>query len=147
MTLNPSRNFSKLSATATLLLASASLIGQQAAPSPSTSNASKKHLAGVKYEPMAVQGATQNPPKTEPSPASPQTAKRRDGAIVAADFNKRESGAPLKGVGTASQAKPDATAAKGTGSTGIPVKAASPNDKTDGAPIKGVIYKRGSSNN
>ena len=120
--------------TAILLLASASIIGRQAAPSQSTSNAAKKHPAGVKYEPLAVQGASQNPPKAEPSPASPQTAKRKNGAIVAADFNKKESGAPLKGVGTASHAKPDAPAAKGIGSAGIPGKAASPNDKTAGVP-------------
>jgi hypothetical protein len=66
---------------------------------------------------------------------------------VAADFNKRESGAPLKGIGTASPAKPDATPAKGIGSTGIPGKPASPNDKAEGAPIKGVIHKQDSSKN
>jgi hypothetical protein len=93
---------------------------------------------------MTVKSA--NPSSTnsntaQPSPASPESATRKDGAVVAADFNKREAGAPLKGVGTAGHAEAGTTADKGIGSAGIPGKAASANDKTQGAPIKGVIHK------
>jgi hypothetical protein len=138
---------SRIFPAAALLLASASLIAQQAAPSQSAANPLKKHPAGVKYQSIPVQRADQTSPKPQPSTASPETDNRKSGAIHAADFDHRQAGAPLKGVGTASHPQADAAANKGIGSAGIPGKAASQNGKTDGAPIKGAIYKRTDSKN
>ena len=140
-------NASRFFPTAALLFVSASLMAQQAAPSQSTANASKKHPAAVKYQSIPVQRADQNPPKPQPSPASSDATKRKDGAIHAADFDHRQSGAPLKGVGVPSHAQGPPTANKGIGSAGIPSKAASTSGKTDRAPIKGAIYKRTDSKN
>lgn len=134
-------NASRFFPTAALLFVSASLMAQQAAPSQSTANASKKHAAAVKYQSIPVQRADQNPPKPQPSPASSDATKRKDGAIHAADFDHRQSGAPLKGVGVPSHAQAPSTANKGIGSAGVPEKAASPNDKAQGVPLKGVGHK------
>ena len=122
-------------------LLSASLIAQQPAASQSTANTSKKHVAGVKYESISVERTEQTPPKTQPSAPAPETAKRKDGAIVAGDFNQKQSGAPLKGVGAVSHSDATTPADKGTGSAGIPSKAAPSSAKKPGAPIKGAIYK------
>lgn len=134
-------NASRFFPIAALLFVSTSLMTQQAAPSQSTANASKKHPAAVKYQSIPVQRADQNPPKPQPSPASSDATKRKDGAIHAADFDHRQSGAPLKGVGVPSHAQAPATANKGIGSAGVPEKAASPNDKAQGVPLKGVGHK------
>jgi hypothetical protein len=129
-----------LPVTAALLLASASLMAQQAAPSQSPADA-KKHPAAVKYQSIPVQRTEQNPQKPPPTQPTAETAKRKDGAIVAADFNKRQSGAPLKGVGTASHAEPNAGVGKSTSNAGTPAKAATTNKNVQGAPIKGAIFK------
>ena len=131
----------KVLAPLALLLLSASLIAQQPAPSQSSANPAKKHVAGVKYESIPVQRTEQNPPKTQPSTPAPEPAKRKDGAIVAGDFNQKQSGAPLKGVGTVSHSDATTPANKGIGSAGIPSKAAPASAKKPGAPIKGAIYK------
>ncbi len=135
---------------ATLVFAATGAVGQQATPAQGTSDASKKHLAGVKYQSMSAakdatpnttSNATPNATAASAGQAPADATKRKDGAIMAADFNKRQAGAPLKGVGATRPADAKTAADKGIGSAGIPGKAATTSAKAPGAPIKGLIHK------